>query len=246
MVEQKSSSNLKWVFGLLGLVAVIFIFSVLNNKEEPLPPEVEYARNSINNHYNRVYDYIKNHPYADAQTMYFKFLSLQNETYEYKEKLKSVDRLERYNYDFEKEVVAQTEYFLNQASITNSPKTRVCSICNNSFYGRGYQEVSQGIWRECQEPYQCSICSPACGIKHSQNWNNIYRDAGISTSRNNSTFLDASSTSQYNEGSDGRLYENKVCSLCNGTGFEKGGSSLVQGDEYRICPICKGKGVRSY
>jgi len=48
-----------------------------------------------------------------------------------------------------------------------------CSICGRRIYGRGFQEVSNGVWRPCKEPYQCQICSPECGMRHTQNWQKI-------------------------------------------------------------------------
>jgi hypothetical protein len=51
--------------------------------------------------------------------------------------------------------------------------------------------------------------------------------------------------SSYIEGNDGKIYESTVCTLCKGTGIEENRSSFS--DEVgRVCPMCDGKGVRSY
>ncbi len=50
---------------------------------------------------------------------------------------------------------------------------------------------------------------------------------------------------QQQKNNGNRLYDENVCSLCNGTGIEKNRSSLS--NEYgRVCPMCKGKGRQSY
>lgn len=53
----------------------------------------------------------------------------------------------------------------------NSTNLNLCSICGNEFEGRGYEEVSNGVWEECNEPYQCQICSLECGLQHTNNMN---------------------------------------------------------------------------
>ncbi len=98
-----------------------------------------------------------------------------------------------------------------------------CSICGNKIYNSGYEEVSNGVWKRCQEPNQCLICSPNCGKKH--------------TAKMNSYINGSSST--------GKIYDPDLCSLCKGTGIEKNNGSLT--NEYgRVCPMCDGKGRRSY
>ena len=101
-----------------------------------------------------------------------------------------------------------------------SDNNNICEICHRSFKGRGYEEVSDGIWKLCQEPYQCYICSKSCGLKHTREMNG---------------FLNTKNT----------LNDNNGCPLCKGTGIEKNNSHLT--NEYgRKCPMCNGKGVRSY
>ena len=124
----------------------------------------------------------------------------------------------------------------NKEDKLQTDNSNVCSICNRTFKGKGYEEVSDGVWKECQEPYQCYICSKACGLKHTSKMNNL-----VNETKNN---YDNNSNS-YHKGSDGKLYENNACSLCKGTGIEKNTSSMS--DEYgRKCPMCDGKGVRNY
>jgi hypothetical protein len=68
----------------------------------------------------------------------------------------------------------------SENSATNTAKESsdsgfTCSICNNVFYHRGYQEASSGNWVKLEEPYQGFICSQSCGAKHTKGWN----DRGI-------------------------------------------------------------------
>jgi hypothetical protein len=56
---------------------------------------------------------------------------------------------------------------------------------------------------------------------------------------------ESSNSDSYSYGDDGRLYESNACGLCNGTGIEKNKGTLS--DEYgRTCPMCDGRGVKSY
>lgn len=50
----------------------------------------------------------------------------------------------------------------------------------------------------------------------------------------------------YHMGRDGRVYENNACSLCKGIGIETGRNIATGELEGRICPMCDGRGVRSY
>lgn len=109
-----------------------------------------------------------------------------------------------------------------QSSQNNSEVENTCTICNRTFTGKGYEEVSNGVWRLCEEPYQCYICSKSCGMKHTRQMNNLI-----------------------NETSDGKVYDSNVCSMCKGTGIEKNTSHLTD-ESGRTCPMCNGKGVQGY
>ncbi|WP_286926195.1 hypothetical protein [Flavobacterium sp. UBA4197] len=54
--------------------------------------------------------------------------------------------------------------------------------------------------------------------------------------------------SGYSTGSDGRIYENAPCSLCNGTGIEEATAANPYTGERtrRVCPQCQGKGHQNY
>lgn len=110
----------------------------------------------------------------------------------------------------------------------SSGSSTICSICGRKFAGNGYEEVSDGVWKTCSNQYQCQICSPSCGMKHTAKMNGIINS--LPESRQNR---------------DDKIYEKNVCSMCNGTGIEKNTSHLT--DEYgRVCPMCDGKGVRTF
>lgn len=116
-----------------------------------------------------------------------------------------------------------------------SSESNTCDVCGNSFLGNGFTEIKDGTWKETQEPYQTYICSKSCGLKHTGKWNKKLEDLNIQSSEK---------TSGYSTGSDGRLYENKNCSLCEGTGIESSSTSL--GNVNRVCPMCQGKGSQNY
>lgn len=106
-----------------------------------------------------------------------------------------------------------------------------CEICNREFEGLGYEEVSDGVWEPCKEPYQCFVCSPSCGRKHTGNMNNLVEEAERLGGQRN----------------DGRLYETDACTMCKGTGIEKNtAQDVFGGADGRKCPMCDGRGVRSY
>ncbi len=43
-----------------------------------------------------------------------------------------------------------------------------CNICSRRFVGRGYNEVSTGLWVLSKAPYQSFICSRECGAVHTE------------------------------------------------------------------------------
>ena len=148
------------------------------------------------------------------------------------------DKIKRDNH---KEQIETYENYSNKSSEQqtqgNSEQLNTCSICNRSFSGKGYEEVSEGVWEPCQEPYQCFICSKSCGLKQTRKMNNLINESSNSYENNSNS---------YQTGSDGRVYENNACSLCKGTGIESGRNVANGETEGRTCPMCEGKGVRSY
>jgi hypothetical protein len=119
-------------------------------------------------------------------------------------------------------------YDLTNESIANEPVEQeeitggTCTKCGKRFTGRGYTEVSDGVWEEEKAPYQSYICSRQCGQKHTDNWHEV---------------LDKKK--------EGRVYESEPCGLCGGSGVETSRSATF-GDHSRTCPMCQGKGYQSY
>lgn len=126
-----------------------------------------------------------------------------------------------------------------------------CSQCAKLISGRGFEELSEGIWKPCKEPYQCQVCSPECGRKHTAEMNSLMDS--LSTSLDKCTNCDRGS---YKEGfcnicgaaSQEKVEESKSkmadCSLCNGTGIEKATTPGLTGETGRICPMCDGTGKK--
>ena len=121
--------------------------------------------------------------------------------------------------------------------------TEVCGICGKTFHNRGYEEVSEGVYKEIEEG-QGTICSESCARKHTQDLIDLGNK--YSSSPNNS-IIHQTGNSDYYEGSDGMIYENSPCDLCRGTGYEiNTAQHVLGGPNRRICPMCQGKGVKSY
>jgi len=125
-------------------------------------------------------------------------------------------------------------------SEVETESTNVCNICKREFKGRGYYEVSEGVWRPCENPYQCFICSSSCGMKHTRSWNNLLEKSGASSGSKCANC----GMGYYEEGYCGKcgaasaekaeeVYKRKYkCPYCNGTG--------IRGDEF--CSSCNGRG----
>ncbi|MEO8240333.1 MAG: hypothetical protein ABI576_19670 [Flavobacterium sp.] len=128
-------------------------------------------------------------------------------------------------------------------SVSNSIEStsNICSICGKEFNNRGYEEVSEGVWKELEEGNQGLICSPACGRKHNQQFKDIAKKYGVDLedSQTNSP-----NNSNYTTDKDGNLHEPNACPLCKGKGYELG-RNLGNGEREMItCRICKGTGSR--
>jgi hypothetical protein len=67
----------------------------------------------------------------------------------------------------------------SSATNTKTVSEWKCSICGRTFTHHGYEEISEGVWKPCQEPYQCQICSPECGMKHTNEMNRIMNQVGV-------------------------------------------------------------------
>lgn len=146
--------------------------------------------------------------------------------------LKDKERTEQYQED---DYNNYNDYSNNVDDVEYTSNT--CGVCGNSFTGNGFEEQYDGSWKELAAPYQGSICSPECGREHLRKLDNLMRQIeGV-----NSVNSDG-----YTIGSDGRVYENNSCGLCKGTGIETGRDFLTGEEEGRICPMCDGRGVRSY
>jgi hypothetical protein len=128
---------------------------------------------------------------------------------------------------------------------SNVESTTVCNICGNEFYGNGYEEQSNGSFKELEYPYSNQICSPKCGRKQVQNINRVARKYGVDLDEQNSE-SNSNTQGDYRKDNDRRVYEKNNCSLCKGTGVEKGRNMATGESQSRICPMCEGRGVRSY
>jgi hypothetical protein len=115
-----------------------------------------------------------------------------------------------------------------------------CSICGKRFKGPGYEEVSHGNWKLCEEPYQCFVCSPACGKKHTSNWDEILEEVSgqekceycYGGRINSKGFCGSCGLASKSKNRQIEQENSVSCQGCNGTG--RRGSD--------ICSLCNGKG----
>jgi len=123
----------------------------------------------------------------------------------------------------------------------------VCTQCGKHFTGNGYGQNDNGKVVAFKDPHIGNNCSFSCAKKAKNEsekaYDDISRKYGIDVnSKDKPTILESDG---YHTGRDGRVYENKHCGLCGGDGLEEGKN--INGEiERRICPMCEGRGVRSY
>lgn len=102
---------------------------------------------------------------------------------------------------------------------------------------------------KADEPIQIATENRSAELE-SNNYANEHKEPNYNTNQrsdyqnnNNNSNMD---NNGYHMGRDGRVYENSACSLCKGTGVETGRNIATGELEGRICPMCQGRGVRSY
>ena len=144
----------------------------------------------------------------------------------------------------------------NSNPLTTSSSSNIkCTICGSTFTGDGYCEDINGKWISCKYPHSSLICSEACGIKSTQQFNKAANDLINSQNSNRCTncglghyvngFCD-----QCGAASKERVrqsHEKKPdCPICKGTGIEKPMGANSSGESGRICSMCGGAGKQSY
>ena len=146
-------------------------------------------------------------------------------------------------------------------SSTNvSPSTtdgNTCSVCGKKFYGLGYEEVSDGVWRQSTSN-QYFICSEDCGLKATRKMNNLTQQAVQEHGVSNGSICTNCGLGRYVNGfcskcgaASREVVEEHnsrmpVCGLCKGTGIEMPMGANTGGETGRICPACNGTGHSSY
>lgn len=224
------------------LLTLLFITSCEN-----LPKDLQERKDANNKKYYELLDQEKNMvENSDYNNLVLEFTNLKNEIISYTTECnergitKENDRIIN---EIDEKISKYSKIAGGSGNQTKEYSTNICSICGNGFNNRGYEEVSEGVWKELEEGNQGQICSSACGRKHNQQFNDVAKKYGVE--------LDDSETNTnreggYKMGNDGRVYEQNKCSLCKGTGIETGRNIATGETEGRICPMCEGRGVRSY
>lgn len=123
-----------------------------------------------------------------------------------------------------------------------------CLNCGKVINGYGYKMIftEKCIKCEIENSIDCSFCSEDCGLEYDKKsdakYNKILNEYGYDSIK--STKNSRNNVDKYNVGSDGMIYEQKKCSLCSGTGIES--NIATEEVQSRICPMCQGRGVKSY
>lgn len=79
--------------------------------------------------------------------------------------------------DSKSSTIESTENALNDDS--NAKTSSTCNICGREFNGRGYEEQTNGNFKELEYPYSNQLCSPSCARKASQNIDDVANKYGI-------------------------------------------------------------------
>jgi hypothetical protein len=228
---------------ILYLVSMLLLFITSCEK---LPQDLQERKDANNKKYHELLDQEKNMvENLDYNNLVLEYTNLKNEIISY-----TADCNERgiskENDRIINEIDGKISKYSELAGSDNQTKeysTNICSICGNEFHNRGYEEVATDVWKELDEGNQGQICSISCGRKHSQQFNDVAKKYGVDLEDSETN---SSNEGQYKMGNDGRVYEQNKCSLCKGTGIEKGRNIATGETEGRICPMCEGRGVRSY
>lgn len=123
-----------------------------------------------------------------------------------------------------------------------------CSICGKIITGRGYKEISNGVWEVCEYPNQCQICSPECGRKHTAEMNTLIdktdESSGLKCSHCGFGHYVNGYCNYCGTASQTTVDRHQVnypkCEMCSGTGFVH----VLDGNN--ICPSCNGTGKQNY
>lgn len=224
------------------LTLLFFIISCEN-----LPKDLQERKDATNKRYYELLDQEKNMvENLEYNDLVIEYTNLKNEIINYTAECnargisKENDRIIN---EIEGKIIKFSKLRDDSKSQSRQSSTNICSVCGRDFYGRGYEEVSEGVWQELAEGNQGQICSPACGRKHNQQFNDVAKKYGVDLEDSGTNY---NNDGQYRMGNDGRVYEQNKCSLCKGTGIETGRNVATGKTEGRICPMCEGRGVRSY
>ncbi|WP_303317901.1 hypothetical protein Q4Q34_18490 [Flavivirga abyssicola] len=150
---------------------ILLLINLSVSCKKSLPPELQHEREWVNigmEEFIRKEE--KSEDYRKSTRIQVDLDMLRKNTLRYKEMLESKGYGGQFNSDalaFIDEKI--TKYVNNGKSIYKETSTRhTCNICGKRFVGRGYTEVSTGLWQLTKEPLQSFICSRGCGAVHTE------------------------------------------------------------------------------
>ena len=235
---------------LFALILFCILFTSCNN----LPSDLQSRKDACITKLNDLLGREKNASGSDYNQLMHEYSELRDEVISY-----TADCNERgirkVNDKLVSELNEKISKYKNLINSDNTHNTSICNICGKSFTGSGYEEVSTGIWKVCEYPYQSFICSPSCGEKATSRIkgaiNNLVNSLGSNRCSNcgSGNYINgfcnicgAASPAKMTQ-SRSQLQD---CPLCHGTGIEMPAGANQLNETGRICPVCSGTGKQSY
>lgn len=154
------------------LIVLFFVCSTIYGCNS-LPSDLQERKNDINNLYKELKEKeLSASRKNDYDELIQNYTSLRNQIVSYTDDANSRG-YDKNNDKIIGEIDRKLSEFKNLASSLSNNDFHICSICGRPFKGNGYEEVSEGVWQPCHEPYQCQICSVECGITHTRKMNGL-------------------------------------------------------------------------
>lgn len=194
------------IVGILVLGAMLVVGPIINLNNNNLPQDLQTRKDANNAKYFELLEKEKSaFSTLDYEQLVKGYNSFKNETISYTAECNRRG-ISKNNDEIVKEAdekISKYQKLVNSANtnIDNSKQESdlfSCEICGRKFTGKGYCEGDDGIWRQCEEPYQGQICSPECGRRATGQFNKAASD-----------LINSSNQNQMNNNNSDDYYERK-------------------------------------